>query len=1100
MRWFKRILIVLASFIASCGLLVVGAYVFLNEVHYKQILSWGAEHLLDSELVIDGPIDVDISRNIVLKTNGLSMIAHDQSYAVSIGLIQGSFRLGSFLRTGAFWLNSIDLEDVTIDVMQSDNDDEFDFDLDSLSIPPLIIGRASVNKLVFSYQELLPGTRHVFSLDELIIDELSEQKQVSLRAKGLFEGQPYELMGSTDSIAALLKNNAPQNLKIELNSSFINANIIGTIDDPIGGHGMNLHIQSEISEIKNVLEIFFDEVPQLGEISLQANLIGDYDAPQLDYIDLNLNEAENEAFNITGSIQDIFEMNGVDLKIKGDLSNSEILSWITQDKLSEMQHLQISGSIQKKSQEYRFEEIDATLKTAKGLVVGFNGSAELLKEEHRIIRQDANLNIHLFAPTVKAADILKLELIPEMGEVSASFSLAIGMDAVGIYNCDINLGSRKNNQIALKGDVGYVQFKNELNFPDLRMQANIFTKNLANLHELLDLTDSVLPSIGPVHLQGNLISHGSELQLHDAILDAGTKDKAYMHATGGLAFQLHDPSRYSITMYVEVDAQKFEQLGEPFEIELPDFGKTRITGWLESNESQIEFKDARVDVGDANNPTLRANANVATDFHKGSDITVDFDVGIADLIAVYTDMSTGYLGRMHGDANISNIDGDWGLENFSFVSTQTTLFQWSLEGSYDDLFNYDQATINTNLVVKHPNKLGEAIGINLTNVGSFSKQGELTLTKKRLEYRGNMKLGDTTSVTNINGVYIDGKPTLEGSFEVPVMHMADFGFGAPREVSLAELEKNKNPSPYVFSRNEFDVNVLNKFDLDLDIVIDEVENAGQLEYDSINGNLSIKDGHLVLNPLHFVFEGGNTDIALDILAREVPEYKLFINADDVKTGPLMSQMQNEVPIQGYGNLKLDLSTQGRSVHEMVSALNGEFLIGLENVRIPEKYIALLSVDTFGWVLSKSGIGSHANLNCVVMAFDVNNGLVASRAIVADGPRLSIGGKIDLNLGDETLDIVLIPQQKKRIFSSTSPVKIHGPMQDPNVDAIPTRQALTQVAGFTLFAGVFVPVSIINSAWGVLSDGDDVGGGCENVREMGEKLKKKATSVQKKQDG
>jgi hypothetical protein len=144
----------------------------------------------------------------------------------------------------------------------------------------------------------------------------------------------------------------------------------------------------------------------------------------------------------------------------------------------------------------------------------------------------------------------------------------------------------------------------------------------------------------------------------------------------------------------------------------------------------------------------------------------------------------------------------------------------------------------------------------------------------------------------------------------------------------------------------------------------------------------------------------------------------------------------------------------------------------------------LSVDVFGWALSKSVAGDrYTNLNCVVTSFNVAAGQLRSETIIADGPSLSLGGKINLDLAEETLDIVLIPKQKKRLFSSIAPVKVHGPMKDPKVEAIPARAALQEIGSMALLPAVFIPVRALQKLWSLLDDGDTVGGGCANIDEL-----------------
>lgn len=354
-------------------------------------------------------------------------------------------------------------------------------------------------------------------------------------------------------------------------------------------------------------------------------------------------------------------------------------------------------------------------------------------------------------------------------------------------------------------------------------------------------------------------------------------------------------------------------------------------------------------------------------------------------------------------------------------------------------------------------------------------------------------LGNTRSTTRIDGHLQDGKPVLSGSFETPVLHLADFGLGS---TTAPAPGKAATASPYVFSRAPLNMDFLNEVDLDLDVSIDEVE-SGELAIDSVKGKLRLHDGRLKITPLRLVFEEGNTDINLDVRATAVPEYRLAITADELMLGPLMAQFQGQIPIRGHTNIQLDLHSHGRTPHELASNLSGNVSLGLENARIPKHYVDLLSVDVFGWIVSKSGATQqHMNLNCLVMSFAVKAGEVESGTFISDGPRLSLGGEIDMNLGAETLDIVLIPKQKKRFFSSVTPVKITGPMKHPKVEAIPVKAALQEIGTMALLPGVVIPARALGKLWSYLDDGDQAGEGCANI----EKLRKAAKRENTKDKG
>jgi len=226
-------------------------------------------------------------------------------------------------------------------------------------------------------------------------------------------------------------------------------------------------------------------------------------------------------------------------------------------------------------------------------------------------------------------------------------------------------------------------------------------------------------------------------------------------------------------------------------------------------------------------------------------------------------------------------------------------------------------------------------------------------------------------------------------------------------------------------------------------------------------------------------------------ATSPPAYRLQVTADDLKLGPMMAQVQNDVPINGYSNIQVDITASGQSPHELASSLAGKIHLGFENARIPKKYIQLLSVDVLGWAVSNTfKRDKYADLNCVVGTFEATGGKINSTVLLADGPNLSLGGSVGLNLGKETMKIVLLPKQKRRMFSSISPVKIEGPMRDPRVEAVPKKAAMSEIGAMAVVPYVYVPVRLLGNLWGIIDDGDKSGQGCASLKAVKEEAEKK----------
>jgi hypothetical protein len=527
--------------------------------------------------------------------------------------------------------------------------------------------------------------------------------------------------------------------------------------------------------------------------------------------------------------------------------------------------------------------------------------------------------------------------------------------------------------------------------------------------------------------------------------------------------------------------------------DLPKLGATAISSKLVVNDSELKFDNLKVSIGKPDQPTIRVNGKVVTLLQKGSTVDVSFDIAVGDLAAALTgEPPGGYLGRMQGTAGISDMDGSWGVEKFTLLSSDTSLYKIDIGGGFKDLKKSDLIKVKARIDINDPPALGEALDLDLSGVGSYHSEGILTGTKTTLNYAVTETLGRTSSKTILDGILVNGRPTFKGHFEIPVLYLTDFGFkpgAAPDEPLKVDLDSPGSGD--IFSREPLDVGFLNNFDLDFDFLIDQVESHGEMSMDSVKAQIRLKDGDLQVKPLTFLYEGGTMDIVFGLQATTPPAYRLQVTADDLKLGPMMAQVQNDIPINGYSNIQVDISASGQSPHELASSLGGKIDLVFENARIPKKYIQFLSVDVLGWAVSNTfrRKDQYADLNCVVATFEATDGKINSTVLIADGPNLSLGGSVRLNLGKETMKIVLLPKQKRRLFSSISPAKIEGPMRDPRVEAVPAKAAAQQIGTMALVPYVYVPLKLLSGLWSIVDDGDESGQGCASIKAVTEEAEK-----------
>ena len=303
----------------------------------------------------------------------------------------------------------------------------------------------------------------------------------------------------------------------------------------------------------------------------------------------------------------------------------------------------------------------------------------------------------------------------------------------------------------------------------------------------------------------------------------------------------------------------------------------------------------------------------------------------------------------------------------------------------------------------------------------------------------------------------------------------------------ASADKDTDDSQFIFGREPFDFSGLQKFNLEMEIVIEELSGA-DFKIDQVEGKVSLTDGVLHVSPMRLTLEGGTTDIDLLLDTRTTPTFTFKVLADDLELGKSIAALQEVVPVEGNAHLNVDISGRGYSAHEMAASLSGKTSFSLEDAKIPKVYVEYLNVDVFGWV-TRTVIqeDSYYTISCTMSNFNVEQGVATSQLLFADGPQLSIEGVASLDLGQETMDMTLHPTQKNRVTSGSSTIRIYGALADPDVDSSTSKAGTAAVVGGALIVPqVVIPVFLVEQLWKRVFSSDETKGCAEFVAEHEEK--------------
>lgn len=193
---------------------------------------------------------------------------------------------------------------------------------------------------------------------------------------------------------------------------------------------------------------------------------------------------------------------------------------------------------------------------------------------------------------------------------------------------------------------------------------------------------------------------------------------------------------------------------------------------------------------------------------------------------------------------------------------------------------------------------------------------------------------------------------------------------------------------------------------------------GALKFNNIKAanvrvNLRATAGKIDLNPLSASLYGGNAAGAVSTTASKAPSIALRQNLTGINVGPLLQDALGKAPLEGRGNVDLNVTTAGGGFTQWKKNLDGTMRVELRDGSIKGVNIAQ-TVRTAkarigelrGKEAPQAGTGSDAektDFSEMTGSFRIVNGIARNDDLNIKSPLVRIGGAGDINLGQDRLD-------------------------------------------------------------------------------------------------
>ncbi len=269
------------------------------------------------------------------------------------------------------------------------------------------------------------------------------------------------------------------------------------------------------------------------------------------------------------------------------------------------------------------------------------------------------------------------------------------------------------------------------------------------------------------------------------------------------------------------------------------------------------------------------------------------------------------------------------------------------------------------------------------------------------------------------------RPLLRASLRSESADLADLGV-------LGQPAAKEAGSERMFPRSALGAERVIAIDAHVSIVARKFKSAAMPMLESLTFTADLDHGILNVKPIDLGLAGGHAIGAITLDGkREPPSSQMAIDFSGMRLEQLLPTLGSTGVSSGSVSANVQLSGRGNSIAAIVGSATGSMSLKVVGARISNLLDAKLG-QNFGKILQLTIGGDRAIVvHCAAIAFDFNNGLGKTRAILFDTEQTRIDGHGTMNLRDETLDVLLDPTQKNPgFFSLHSAIRVQGALKHP----------------------------------------------------------------------
>jgi len=376
--------------------------------------------------------------------------------------------------------------------------------------------------------------------------------------------------------------------------------------------------------------------------------------------------------------------------------------------------------------------------------------------------------------------------------------------------------------------------------------------------------------------------------------------------------------------------------------------------------------------------------------------------------------------------------------------------RFEIDGSMADLFRPSATDAKVRLAGASLSELGSFMRVALPASRPYEVEARLQQTKDGYSCTAlRAKVGGTDLAGEVNFNRSAEPPMLRAELRSESADLSDLGSllglghapgraaatsaAAADDEAAGPAEKEPIISGRILPSGKINIEQLSTLDAHVSLNATKVTASDLPALESLSFSAELDNGILILKPIHVGLAGGHVTgwLTLDGEQQSATAHAK-LDLQGIRLEKLLAMLTDTPFSVGSIAAHLDLRGHGASVATILGAASGSLALTMDGGRVSNLLDAKLGLN--GGKILRLLIGGDQGIaiNSVDVAFDFDKGLGTATNIFLDTSQTRVAGTGNINLRDETVDLLLTPHQKKPgIFSlRSSSIHVDGSFRHP----------------------------------------------------------------------